>query len=416
MGKSTPKPPTPPDPVATANAQAAANQQTAQLEAELNRYDTVGPTGSTSWTNDGANHWTQTTNLSPEQQAIYNQQTAAQSGALGIANDQLGRVNTALQTPFSYNGLPGLQYGANGGPITTSFNQGQAVQGQVGPNDFSADRQRIEQSLWDQARSRLDPMWDQRESALQNQLANQGFSMNSQGYQNAGAAFGRDRNDAYNTALFGAIQGAGDEQARLYGMDLSRGQFANQAAAQQYAQNQGQAAFQNTAQQQAYAQSLANANLNNAARDQAGQELAYQQNLPIQQFSALMSGNQVSMPTGNFTPTSVAPTDYLGAQALYQQQANANYQAQVQQQQGLLGGLFQLGSAAATAFSDARLKTDIAATGEGWGGNRLYNYRYLWDEPGTVRRGVMAQEVARTRPDAVYMHPSGFLMVDYGAL
>jgi hypothetical protein len=45
-----------------------------------------------------------------------------------------------------------------------------------------------------------------------------------------------------------------------------------------------------------------------------------------------------------------------------------------------------------------------------------YSYRYVWDEPGTVRGGVMAQEVIQTRPDAVITHPLGFLMVDYAAL
>jgi len=420
MGKSTPKPPTPPDPVATANAQAAANQATAQQEAELNRYNQVGPTGNVNWQapTDGSNQWTQTTTLSPEQQAIYNQQTQAQSGALGIANQQLGNVQNALNTPFSYNSLPGLQYGVQGGNIQQGFDQGQAVQGQVGADDFGDERARVEQALWDQARSRLDPMWQERESGMNNMLANQGFSMNSTGAQNAYGAFGRDRNDAYNTALYGAITGAGAEQSRLWGQELAQGQFANQAAGQQYAQNQGQAAFANTAQQQAYQQALANANLNNATRDQAGQEMAYAQNLPIQQFSALMSGNQVTMPTQNFTPTGVAPTDYLGAQALYQQQANANYQTAAQQQAGMLGGLFQLGGSigsAAIMASDARLKTDIEPFGK-HNGRDWWFYRYLWDAPSVRRLGVMAQQLLKTDPGAVVVHPSGYLMVNYASL
>jgi hypothetical protein len=65
--------------------------------------------------------------------------------------------------------------------------------------------------------------------------------------------------------------------------------------------------------------------------------------------------------------------------------------------------------------SDIRLKTDIEPAGER-NGHAWYSYRYVWDEPGTVHEGVMAQEVIQTRPDAVITHPLGFLMVDYAAL
>jgi hypothetical protein len=38
------------------------------------------------------------------------------------------------------------------------------------------------------------------------------------------------------------------------------------------------------------------------------------------------------------------------------------------------------------------------------------------DDVGTVRGGVMAQEVMATHPEAVITHPLGFLMVDYSKL
>lgn len=66
-------------------------------------------------------------------------------------------------------------------------------------------------------------------------------------------------------------------------------------------------------------------------------------------------------------------------------------------------------------FSDIRLKTDIAPAGER-NGHAWYTYRYVWDDVGTVRGGVMAQEVLKTHPEAVITHPLGFLMVDYAKL
>lgn len=65
--------------------------------------------------------------------------------------------------------------------------------------------------------------------------------------------------------------------------------------------------------------------------------------------------------------------------------------------------------------SDIRLKTDIAPAGER-NGHAWYTYRYVWDDVGTVRGGVMAQEVLKTHPEAVITHPLGFLMVDYAKL
>jgi Chaperone of endosialidase len=64
--------------------------------------------------------------------------------------------------------------------------------------------------------------------------------------------------------------------------------------------------------------------------------------------------------------------------------------------------------------SDARLKRDISQVGQLDNGLNLYSYRYLWSD--TVYVGVMAQEVALIRPDAVVHGADGYLRVDYGRL
>jgi hypothetical protein len=61
--------------------------------------------------------------------------------------------------------------------------------------------------------------------------------------------------------------------------------------------------------------------------------------------------------------------------------------------------------------SDIRLKRDIAALGRHADGINLYRFRYLWSD--TVHVGVMAQEVASARPDAVRQGVDGYLRVDY---
>jgi outer membrane immunogenic protein len=65
--------------------------------------------------------------------------------------------------------------------------------------------------------------------------------------------------------------------------------------------------------------------------------------------------------------------------------------------------------------SDVRLKRDVNLVGRLDNGLGLYSYRYLWSAD--VYVGVMAQEVALIRPDAVQRDPlTGYLGVDYRRL
>lgn len=63
------------------------------------------------------------------------------------------------------------------------------------------------------------------------------------------------------------------------------------------------------------------------------------------------------------------------------------------------------------AFSDERLKENIKTVGATFDGQKVYSYNYKGDP--TPRMGLMAQEVAMRKPEAVGVHPSGFLMVNY---
>jgi hypothetical protein len=66
------------------------------------------------------------------------------------------------------------------------------------------------------------------------------------------------------------------------------------------------------------------------------------------------------------------------------------------------------------AASDIRLKFDIAQVGLLDNGIKLYRFRYIWSDQ--VYVGVMAQQVAEIRPDAVVMAPNGYLAVYYDKL
>lgn len=109
---STPKAP---DPVATANAQGQMNQNTAITQQLINQTDQVNPWGSVAYTQNGNSTYTdssgkvitvpkftQTTTLSPEQQAIFEQGQAAQTNLAEIANQQSATVQDTLAKPFQF--------------------------------------------------------------------------------------------------------------------------------------------------------------------------------------------------------------------------------------------------------------------------------------------------------------------------
>lgn len=388
-----------PDAAATAAAQTKSNIDTATANQKLNMVNSYGPDGSVTYQADQSapGGYSMNTSLSPTQQAIYNQSNQAQQGALGVANQQIGRVGDALGAGLSPQ-TAGLQYGAQGG----------AIQGGVNPNSFGdpAVQQQVN-AMYGQAQSRLDPQWQQQQTAFDSQMAAQGIAPGSSAYQTAQDNMNRAKTDAYQTAYNSAVGAGQTEQQNLFAQNLGAGQFANAA------QNQG------------YNQNLQNAGINNAATGQAFQQHAYSQQLPINEFNALMSSGQVAMPQGiGYTPAQVANTDVIGANALQSQASQAQAQMQQSGMNSLMGGLFSLGSAAigpggmfgkAIAKSDIRAKRDIKKIGERADGLGIYLYRYIKGSAWHI--GAMAQEVMQSRPDAVCIDPAdGLLMVNYGAL
>lgn len=109
------KTPKAPDPVATAQAQAAMNRDTAITQQQINMMDQNNPWGSINYEQtgvegftDSSGKWvetpkyTQTTTLTPEQQAIFDQTQASETNLAGIANDQSAFLKDYLNRPFEF--------------------------------------------------------------------------------------------------------------------------------------------------------------------------------------------------------------------------------------------------------------------------------------------------------------------------
>lgn len=76
----------------------------------------------------------------------------------------------------------------------------------------------------------------------------------------------------------------------------------------------------------------------------------------------------------------------------------------------ILKGIGSIGMAAATAFSDKRLKENIKPVGKTFDGQTVYSYNYKGEHQ--TRMGLIAQEVAKHHPNAVG-HAGGYKTVDY---
>ena len=215
--------------------------------------------------------------------------------------------------------------------------------------------------------------------ALQAQLAAQQLGMQGAG-QRLGA--GQLRQQGYGQGI-GARTGAGQLQQQAFGTGLS----ARQAAGQQGLQAMDRAkgvmmtpmdvaarVGQQGAKQRAFRQETMNQNMAkynyNANKEQQG----------LQNYMSMISGQYGG--SGSYKPS---PLSSMGSLA------------------SLFAG-FQ---------SDINVKENIVPEEAHWKGFNVYSFNYIGDSK--PRRGVMAQEVELSRPDAVY-EVGGVKHVAYGLL
>jgi hypothetical protein len=474
---SKPDAPTPPNPQATAAAQTGTNVSTAVANSFLNNVNqntpdgslSYDPTGSYSWTDPSTGstynipRWTSTQTLSPSGQALKTQNDATKLNLATMGNQQSSKVMGLLSQPFDPNSnapiggnaqnilnAPQAQTSyASGGPIQSSlgdYGQQQSTFGDAGditrsygPTDnFSADRQRVEDSLM----ARINPQLNMQQDKIAQQLADQGIRYGSAAYNNAFQPYNQQANDA----RFAAINQAGQEQQRMTQEAQAQAQFQNSAQQQDYTQQQGRGQFANDAQQQNYNQMLGAGSFANAAQGQqnaqnasaagfynagAGQQLAQQQsgfnaansqrnqymqeqyqqrNQPLNEISALMSGSQVQQPNWLNSPTSQIPTtDYAGIVNQNFAQQSQNYQSANANWQSTMGGLLGLGGklGAAAITSDERVKENIIPMGSVFAASEDGERKKLpiseWSYKGDPERhvGPMAQDVEKVDKSAV---------------
>ena len=511
-GKSQSAPP-PPDYVGAANAQAGASRDITEQQTWANRPDQYNPWGSVEWDNQQVwdpateqylNRWSQTTNLDPQAQWALDNQMYLQGARSELGGQMMDRARdeygqemdwsqfgdwTGIDRPeaggkldiqggIDTGGMQGVDVGQGtqlpqGGEYSPEEIQRQLGEGaQYTPEEIQRQlgqtpeeiRNRAEQSIYDRSTSRLDPQWQQSEDDTRSRLIAQGLRPGDAAFDREMENMGRQKQDAYQTAMTESIMGGGQEGQRQYDQMLGSGNFANQASQQAMAQQMGIGSqqFQEQAargqmdlgqQQQMFSQQSAERQrqfmeesqqrgMSNEEADQewkAGEQQRqqdwqnqmgyadYQNNLrqnqikesmmqrgfSLNEINALISGQQVNTPQfEGFNQAQRSETPQ------YMDAADKGYQGALQsysmdQANNPMGDLFQmggqLGSAYLMAGSDRRLKTNIKRIGKTPGGTNLYSWRYIWGEDSV---GVMADEV----PWAAVDGPGGFKYVDYGRI
>jgi hypothetical protein len=291
-----------PDPYATASAQQGANVGSAAASAIINNANEKNPYGSVTYNQIGTGtvtdaqgkpmsvpRYERVTELSPEQQQLFNLQNQMQQNLGNLGVSQSSRLQGLLGTNLDTEGIEAW----NRGTAPTAYT----------PEMFSAERDKTSQALLDRYHAQADPQRQAQEA----QLAARGMSPGSANWGSVQDTQNRADTDAANQAFLAG----GQEQSRMYGLQQSSDQAANDYAS-----------F-----------------LNNLRGGQL-QERQTVRNAPINEISALMSGSQVSVP--QFQPFSRQGVD----SAPVGQYIQSNYNAKANAAANTNAGIFGLGSAA----------------------------------------------------------------------
>lgn len=261
----------------------------------------------------GGDQWEQRIELSPEQQALFDQYNRLQQGLFGPQNDALSRVQQMYSQGFDTSSL-----GAGGTPLDMSGLPGAGTVYDPSLNTNNATDLILE---------RVNPQLQQRNEALRAQLAQQGITQGSEAYNRAMMLNAQAENDAYNQASLAGIGLGMQQQGLQFGQQQDLQRLAAALQGQQFGQSEQQ-------------------------RQRQFQEQAYLRGLPLQELQALSGGTQVSMPqfSGFAQAGNAGGADYLGAANAQYQADLGRYNADLARQAQFSQGLGRIGGALGSYF------------------------------------------------------------------
>jgi hypothetical protein len=221
---------------------AAADKETAIVQAQLNRVNQINPFGSVTYTSvpgaGGAPTYTQTQSYSPEMLALVQAQMGGAYQAAYGAQTALGAYGNAAMDANSIGRMAAQQMLAQGqvGAASAS-NVGDWIN-QVRLNPDYSNVEAAKQDFFKQGSELINSQYDTARQKISQNLFNQGISQDSDSYRKALSDFETQRNQAFNQLASEAIQQAdsrkmlADQRAQAEaGFEINRLQSAQQMAA-----------------------------------------------------------------------------------------------------------------------------------------------------------------------------------------
>lgn len=233
---------------------------------------------------NGAPQYTENIALSPEQQALFEQQEQLQGNQQGrelltgnISSGLAQQASKSLGQPIT-----GFQTGINQTPVQSNIDTS-GVPGIAGSSDLSGFTNQARNAAYQQQTQYLDPQFQQQQEQLDAQLRNSGAHPGDPAYDNAMKLFTNQKQQAYESAFNNAnSQGLAEQQA-LYGESANTNQqLFGQAAAEQSAANQAAG--------QQFGQNLEGAQFGN-------QSAITLRDLPLNEYNAFNGGSQIPAPS-----------------------------------------------------------------------------------------------------------------------
>lgn len=432
MSKSTPKAP---DYAAAADKQAESSREVTEQQTWANRPDQNTPWGQQSWSNTPTwdpstqqylNKWTQDTKLNPESQRALDAQLALTTGRSELGASLFPRAEAEFGqsmdwSKFDKAGKPVQAGNLQAGTLTPE--QLQRSYDLKGPELDSSQKyqQNASDAIYKQWADRALPEQGRQTESARSRLYNMGLREGDEAFDNEMNRLEQSQGDALQQAQYQATIGSGAEAQRMLGMDAATrqqltgeqqqlGQFGNQAALGQFGMMSG-AGAQNFGQRQAagaqnFDQEMQASNQQTQLRQQQIAEEMQKRGFSLNEINALISGQQVgmpSMPGFNQAQRSEGNQSLQAAQLTGQAELD-RYNAQQQATQGMMSGIGSM--AGGFMMSDRKFKRDVKRVGSTAGGTPLYTFRYIFG--GAEMVGVMADEV----PHAV-TKIAGINFVDY---
>jgi len=375
----SPSPPPAPDYAGAAEAQGAANVETARVEGRMNRPDVFSPYDQTLVTDLGNDRFAQTYSLAPEYEDQRQKQVGITDKYLDTASNYLSGLP---QETFSLSGLsaqPGLIDRSGLTALPTM-------------EDINSYATRVEGDYYNRALERIQPSQQQEVIDLQTRLINAGIPEGTVAHNNALAELRMSHQDT--------LRGLASESIRE-GQALADAQLQRATGMRSYQLGEGQGLVGEQ----------------ERIRDRQLSDYLLSRSQPLSEIATL-SGQAAPPPsvatTGlNVPATSIAPPPIFAAtqqQGAYDTNIYGNQIAGYGAKMKAVGDI----AAAGISKSDRRLKKNIKYKSKSKSGLNVYEFEYNWSPQKYT--GVMAQEVKKVKPSAVSENIFGHMMVDYNQL